>query len=103
MPVISGVGRLRQEGHHEFKASLGYTVSSRSTWALVKACLKTKGNNTYFMTNPFTPKCLAENEKYFDTKTPTRILRVALLVPDGSEFSRRNGYLSASVSVIKGE
>lgn len=92
MPVISGVGRLRQEGHHEFKASLGCIVSSRSTWTLVKACLKTKGSNTYFMTNPFTLKCLAENEKYLDTKIPTRIFRVALLVPAGNEFGSRNGY-----------
>lgn len=28
MPVISAV-RLRQEDHHNFKASLGYTISSR--------------------------------------------------------------------------
>jgi hypothetical protein len=31
MPVIPALGRRRQE-HHEFKTSLGNTVSSRLAW-----------------------------------------------------------------------
>jgi hypothetical protein len=43
MPIIPALRRLRQEDG-EFKASLGYIVSSRAAWATVKPCLKIKHN-----------------------------------------------------------
>lgn len=33
MSVILALEKLRQEDNHEFKASLGYIVSSRRIWA----------------------------------------------------------------------
>lgn len=33
MPVIPTLGRLEQEDCNEFEVSLGYMVSSKSTWA----------------------------------------------------------------------
>lgn len=43
MPVISALGRLRQEDHCDFQAGLGYTSKFRaSLYYIVRPCLKKK-------------------------------------------------------------
>lgn len=32
-PIILALGRLREEAHYEFKASLNYVVNSKLAWA----------------------------------------------------------------------
>lgn len=40
MPLISALGRLREVGCYEIKASLSYKVSSRLAWSMKWDCLK---------------------------------------------------------------